>query len=131
MVKHQGHCCLSDLYPGLPHATLVTDRHGSHFNMKVKKHQVCLAYLLRNAEYLNELNTEQTWSRRFIRYLMNAIKMRREETVTERKIKIKQKVSGCFRTDDGADIFAKVHSIVVTAPKNGNSKFNAILSMYP
>lgn len=43
--------------------------------------------------------------------------------------KIKQKVSGCFRTDDGADDFAKLHSIAKTAMKNGNSKFNAILAV--
>ena len=46
-----------------------------------------------------------------------------------RKIKIKQKVSGCFRTDRGADDFAKLHSIAETAMKNGNSKFNAILAV--
>ena len=46
-----------------------------------------------------------------------------------RKIKIKQKVSGCFRTDAGADDFAKLHSIVETAMKNGNSKFKAILAV--
>lgn len=43
--------------------------------------------------------------------------------------KIKQKVSGCFRTDDGADDFAKLYSIAETAMKNGNSKFNAILAV--
>ena len=46
-----------------------------------------------------------------------------------RKIKIKQKVSGCFRTDSGADDFAKLHSIAETAMKNGNSKYNAILAV--
>ena len=46
-----------------------------------------------------------------------------------RKIKIKQKVSGCFRTDGGADEFAKLHSIVETAMKKGNSKYNAILAV--
>ena len=46
-----------------------------------------------------------------------------------RKIKIKQKVSGCFRTDGGADNFAKLHSIAETAMKNGNSKFKAILAV--
>ena len=44
-------------------------------------------------------------------------------------IKIKQEVSGCFRTDGGADDFAKLHSIAETAMKNGNSKFNAILAV--
>nr|WP_302347857.1 hypothetical protein [uncultured Prevotella sp.] len=31
------------------------------------------------------------------------------------KIKIKQQISGCFRTDSGADDFAKLHSIAETA----------------
>ena len=46
-----------------------------------------------------------------------------------RKIKIKQKVSGCFRTDSGANDFAKLNSIAETAMKNGNSKFKAILAV--
>ena len=46
-----------------------------------------------------------------------------------RKIKIKQKASGCFRTDSGADGFAKLPSIADTAMKNGKSKFNAILAV--
>ncbi len=46
-----------------------------------------------------------------------------------RMIKIKQKVSGCFRTDEGADDFAKLHSIAETAMKKGNSKFNVILAV--
>ena len=37
------------------------------------------------------------------------------------EIKIKQQISGCFRTDSGADDFAKLHSIAETAVKNGNS----------
>ena len=39
----------------------------------------------------------------------------------EENYMIKQKVSGCFRTDSGADDFAKLHSIAETAMKNGNS----------
>ena len=46
-----------------------------------------------------------------------------------RKIKIEQKVSGCFLTDSVADDFAKLHSIAETAMKNGNSKFKAILAV--
>ena len=46
-----------------------------------------------------------------------------------RNIKIKQKISGCFRTDKGADDFAKIHSIAETAMKNGNSKYKAILAV--
>jgi transposase len=188
-MKSRGQKAIDAKFPkGLPHSTLVTDRHQSYFNMNVKDHQVCLAHLLRNAEYLNELDTGQDWSRRFIHLIAHAIDLRRESNITQRKIKvlktkmkkllgeslthldeefesfkkgvnkvrdylftflndphvpydnnasergvrkikIKQKVSGCFRTDSGADDFAKLHSIAETAMKNGNSKFNAILAV--
>ena len=188
-LKSRGQEAVDSKFPnGLPHSTLVTDRKQTYFKMNVKNHQVCLAHLLRNAEYLNELDAKQDWSRRFIHLLAHAIDLRRNKTITQRKIKvlktkmknllgeslshlddeferfkkgilkvkdylftflsnplvpydnnasergvrkikIKQKVSGCFRTDSGADDFAKLHSIVETAMKNGNSKFNAILAV--
>ena len=188
-LKTRGQEAVDSKFPnGLPHSTLVTDRKQTYFKMNVKDHQVCLAHLLRNAEYLNELDTKQDWSRRFIHLLAHAIDLRRNKTITQRKIKVlktkmknllgeslshldeeferfkkgilkvkdylftflfnplvpydnnasergvrkikvKQKVSGCFRTDEGADDFAKLHSIAETAMKNGNSKFNAILAV--
>ena len=188
-LKSRGQEAIDSKFPnGLPYATLVTDRHQSYFKMNVKDHQVCLAHLLRNAEYLNELDTKQDWSRRFIHLIGHAINLRRDNNITlrkikvlktkmkkllgeslthldeefesfkrgilkvkdylftflsnplvpydnnasergVRKIKIKQKVSGCFRTDGGADDFAKLHSIAETAMKNGNSKYNAILAV--
>ena len=73
---------------GLPNTTLVTDRHQSYFRMNVKGHQVCLAHLLRNAEYLNELDTRQDWSRRFIRLIRHSMDIRRDNCVTPRKIRI-------------------------------------------
>lgn len=187
--KSRGQNAIDSKFPnGLPKSTLVTDRHRSYFKMKVKNHQVCLAHLLRNAKYLNELDTKQDWSQRFIHLITHSINLRRMGNITQRKIKIlknkmekllceslthlydefetfkkgilkvkdylftflsdpcvpydnnasergvrkikiKQKVSGCFRTDDGANDFAKLHSIVETAMKNGNSKFNAILAV--
>lgn len=188
-LKSRGQEAVDSKFPnGLPHSTLVTDRKQTYFKMNVKDHQVCLAHLLRNAEYLNELDTKQDWSRRFIHLLAHAIDLRRNKTITQRKIKalktkmknllgeslshldeeferfkkgilkvkdylftflsnplvpydnnasergvrkikVKQKVSGCFRTDEGADDFAKLHSFAETAMKNGNSKFNAILAI--
>lgn len=188
-LKSRGLEAVDSKFPnGLPHSTLVTDRKETYFKMNVKDHQVCLAHLLRNAEYLNELDAKQDWSRRFIHLLAHAIDLRRNNTITQRKIKIlktkmknllgeslshlddeferfkkgilkvkdylftilsnplvpydnnaskrgvrkikiKQKVSECFRTDEGADDFAKLHSIAETAMKNGNSKFNAILAV--
>jgi len=187
--KSRGQEAIDAKFPnGLPNTTLVTDRHQSYFKMNVKNHQVCLAHLLRNAEYLNELDTGQDWSRKFIHLISHAMELRRAGIITSRKIKvletkmknllgeslthldeefeafkkgilkvkdylftflsdpyvpydnnasergvrkikIKQKVSGCFRTDSGADDFAKLHSIAETAMKNGNSKFNAILAV--
>ena len=188
-MKSRGMKAIDTIFPdGLPNSTLVTDRHHSYFKMKVKEHQVCLAHLLRNAEYLNELDTKQDWSRRFLRLIRHSMDIRRDCCITPRKIKIlktkmnnllgeslthlddeferfkrgilkvkdylftfltnphvpydnnasergvrkikiKQKISGGFRTDDGADDFAKLHSIAETAMKNGNSKFNAILAV--
>jgi len=188
-MKSRGQKAIDSKFPkGLPKSTLVTDRHPSYFNMDVKDHQVCLAHLQRNAEYLNELDKNQDWSRRFLHLLSHAMDIRRDNIITPRKIKVlktkmkkllgeslthldkefetfrkgiikvkdylftfltdpsvpfdnnasergvrkikvKQKISGCFRTDSGADDFAKLHSIVETAKKNGNSKFNAILAV--
>lgn len=187
--ESRGQKAIDSKFPkGLPNSTLVTDRHQSYFNMNVKGHQVCLAHLLRNAEYLNELDPSQNWSQRFIHLIEHSINIRKEDRITYRKIKvlktkmknllgeslthldnefekfkrgilkvqdylftflsdsnvpydnnasergirkikIKQKVSGCFRTDSGADDFAKLHSIAETAMKNGNSKYNAILAV--
>lgn len=188
-MKSRGQKAIDSRFPnGLPNSTLVTDRHSSYFNMDVKNHQVCLAHLLRNAEYLNQLDETQDWSKRFIHILTHAMDIRRDMSITKRKVKIintklknllgeslthldeefetfkkgickvkdylftflsdlsvpfdnnasergvrkikvKQKISGCFRTDEGADDFAKLHSIVETAMKNGNSKYNAILAV--
>ena len=166
----RGQRAIDSKFPkGLAYSTLVTDRHQGNFKTNVKNHQVCL-HLLRNAEYLNELDPNQDWSRRFIHLIEHSINLRRKDNITSRKIKvlktkmknllgeslthldhefekfkrgilkvkdylftflsnpsvpydnnasergvrkikIKQKVSGCFRTDSGADDFAKLHSI--------------------
>ena len=88
-LKSRGQEAVDSKFPnGLPHSTLVTDRKQTYFKMNVKDHQVCLAHLLRNAEYLNELDTKQDWSRRFIHLLVHAIDLRRNKTITQRKIKV-------------------------------------------
>lgn len=187
--KSRGMKAINKHFPdGLPDSTLVTDRHGSYFNMDVKNHQVCIAHLLRNIQYLSELDPTQNWSTRVTTLLTEAIHIRKttrfeaipvasikerldrllNESLTHlhedfqtfknglikckdylftflqnpnvpydnnasergiRKIKVKQKVSGCFRTQQGADTFMNIHSVVETAKKNGNSKYNAILAV--
>ncbi len=46
-----------------------------------------------------------------------------------RKLKVKQKISGCFRSDKGADAFHAIHSIADTARKNNQSPLDAILAL--
>lgn len=42
--------------------TVVTSRHAAYFTPDFKDHQVCLAHLLRELQYLNELDPDQDWS---------------------------------------------------------------------
>lgn len=46
----------------LKRMTAVTDRHSAYFALHFLNHQVCLAHLLRELQYLSELNTGQDWS---------------------------------------------------------------------
>ena len=65
----------------LERMTAVTDRHSAYFALHFLNHQVCLAHLLRECQYLNELDKEQQWSDRwkasFRKRYMNGIRSRR------------------------------------------------------
>ena len=170
---------------GLPRSWLVTDRHASYFNLYVKGHQICLAHLLRELNYLNELAPNQKWSEKMKTLLQEAIHKRKtlpwkkidgeklmrrfndllaekvdhlhediqklqtslvrhrehvlnflfhdflpyDNNASERSIrpvKVKQKVSGCFRTNNGAMVFAVLHSVTDTARKNDRSPWTEL-----
>ena len=142
-------------------------------------HQICLAHLLRECQYLNELDKGQQWSKSVESLLQEAIHERNKraaeqidtqpwlgrldklihENLSElnekfttfkngllkcrdyifnflknpaippdnnasergiRKLKIKLKNSGCFRSDLGADAFMDLHSIVETTKNTEN-----------
>lgn len=172
----------------LKNMVAVTDRHSAYFAIDFLDNQICLAHLLRNLEYLNDIDKEQTWAKEVQQLLREAIHLRNEnptETIPKenwltrldellkknldnlrkefnelkrgiikcrdyifnflenpaipsdnnssergiRKLKVKQKISGCFRSDTGADAFHALHSIADTAWKNGQSPLDAILAL--
>lgn len=47
-----------------------------------------------------------------------------------RMLKVKQKISGCFRTEKGADEFCRLRSYVSTMKKQGQGIMEAIKSVY-
>lgn len=172
----------------LKNMVAVTDRHSAYFAIDFLNNQVCLAHLLRNLEYLNDIDKEQTWAKEVQQLLREAIHLRNEKPTESipakgwlerldellkrnldtrrkefnelkkgiikcrdylfnflenpaipsdnnasergiRKLKVKQKISGCFRSDTGADAFHAIHSIADTAWKNNQSPLDAILAL--
>ena len=167
----------------------VTDRHSAYFALNFLNHQVCIAHLLRELQYLNELDATQQWSRNVESLLQEAVHERNEnpqaiidkqpwlqrldtllaenlEHMAEqfvrlkkglikcrdyifnflespmippdnnasergiRKVKIKMKNSGTFRSDQGADAFLDLLSIVETTKKHNNSPYAAIRALF-
>lgn len=69
----------------LENTVLTTDRHSAYFSMKVSGHQICIAHLLRNLNWLNELDKNQNWSARLQELLRKAVHWRNTnpETVAD------------------------------------------------
>ena len=60
----------------LERMTAVTDRHSAYFALHFLNHQVCLAHLLRELQYLSELDTSQKWSEQVANLFREAIHKR-------------------------------------------------------
>ena len=61
------------ILPYLKRLILYTDRHSTYFTLEVSGHQVCLAHLLRNLQYLCDINKEQQWAGSVQELLRDAI----------------------------------------------------------
>ena len=185
----RGKAAIDSHFPdGLPRSILVTDRHRSYFNMETAGHQLCLAHLLRDLVYLQELNKEQTWATDMYELFQDSIHQRKtipfeeidadsikdrfdallkkdlsdfgpkyeslrkslekyreyvfaflenlnvpyDNNASESKIrplKVKQKVSGMFKSDNGGNNFTQLYSIVDTARKHNQDPFLALVAV--
>jgi len=156
--------------------------------MDVAGHQICLAHILRELEYLTDLDKKQTWSFDFASLIRETIHKRKTESWEEidrdsfidrftklltictdnlhqkiiamiksltkykefvfnfffnpdvpyennaseravRNLKVKQKVSGMFKSPEGSNTYCQIQSITQTAKKNNQNPFLAILAM--
>jgi hypothetical protein len=61
------------ILPYLKRLILYTDRHSTYFTLEVSGHQVCLAHLLRNLQYLCDINKQQQWAGQVQKLLRDAI----------------------------------------------------------
>lgn len=185
----RGYKTIAETFPeGLPNTVLVHDRWAAHFQCKSVNRQICLAHLLRDLNYIQQVHGSK-WAesfKRLIKQAMNlgnqsdyngllpSIKRNRFEAELEellkhelplkhklaltlqkklrkisgnilcflhynsvpadnngseraiRNIKVKQKISGGFRSTQGADGFAVIRSVIDTTIKSGQQVFFAL-----
>jgi len=185
----RGYKTIAKTFPnGLPHAVLVHDRWAAHFQRDAYTHQICLAHLFRDLNYMQQVH-QSNWAESLKSLFKEAITLNKEvdydglsaslardkleQSLTEllliqlpdkdnlattlqkklrkichhilyflhnnhvppdnngseqaiRTLKVKQKVSGGFRSIEDADGFAVIHSIIDTAIKPGKDVFHTL-----
>ena len=184
---------MDDHFPdGFSDATLVSDRLALYFNVVARDHQICLAHLLSNTIYIEELLDGHKWAKEMLELLRESIHRRKTEGCSEdmvvefrerldglldrkivlkskkqqenldkfreglskhrdniftfltredvppdnnaserslRPVKTKLKVSGQFKSTEGAHQYATLQSIVQTARKCGQDPLVALLAI--
>ncbi len=188
--KSRGFVTVDKTFPnGFPNATYVSDSLSAQLKTVARRHQLCLAHLLRELNYFEE-TFHHKWAIDMKALLKRAIELKNtmtEEQYTEsleertailkkfeilvnqqlpdkvskifpfqkrlrkyrhqvfnflfypdvpydnngseraiRNIKVKQKVSGSFRSERGSEIFAILRSVFDTTIKKGGNPFDAI-----
>lgn len=175
---------------GFPNAVLQHDRLACHFNCPAMHHQVCMAHLLRDLQYLAELYPQCQWAAEMKTLVAGALHLKKELAASQydgenegrnrlviqlntllhlplaencgkvktlqksllkhqqyilcflyypkvppdnngseraiRNIKVKQKISGQFKSEQGADGFAVLRSIIDTTIKSGQNVLNTL-----
>lgn len=174
---------------GFKNSVLVHDCWASHFNTNAKSHQICIAHLLRDLNYLNELYGHK-WGQAAKLLLQIALRLEKQMDITDyythnprrlqiesrmdfllacnlppdkkelirfqnrlkkyrgyiftflyipevppdnnaseraiRNIKVKQKISGLFRSTNGAFNFAVLRSVTDTVLKNNQNVLDSL-----
>lgn len=187
---NRGYQTVVEHFPeGLPASALVSDCWSAHLKTESRKHQLCIAHLLRDLKYLVSLSKNK-WPLMVKQLLIEAIQLKAsmkpedyradnpqvaklqskldrllskpprskkpgllrfyrrlvkhkdkllpflyhleippDNNASERAIrnvKVKQKVSGQFRSMQGAETFAAIRSVIDTCIKRGNGVLNAM-----
>jgi transposase len=195
--SNRGYATIEANFPdGFPDTVLVHDRWAAQLKSIAADHQICLAHLLRDLNFIAELHESQ-WARDFKTIIKEAIALnnnrrtdhdlfiaardalesRVSQLLTQplpqahhkaitlqkqlckinsyilaflryadvpahnnaseqaiRNVKVKQKISGQFKSEKGAQAFAKIRSVIDTVIKSGKEVFqelNAIANLTP
>ena len=76
----RGSKTIEALFPdGFEHSILNSDRWGAHLKTNCKGHQLCTAHLLRDIQYLEELEKNE-WSHRIKSLLLEGLELKRQES---------------------------------------------------
>lgn len=185
----RGYKTIAETFPnGLPNAVLVHDRWAAHFGCDAYNHQICLAHLFRDLNYIQQVH-QSNWAESLKLLFKEAIALNKEvdydglsacpardkleQSLTEllhiqlpvkdnlaitlqkklrkishhilyflhnnhvppdnngseqaiRNLKVKQKVSGGFRSIEGADGFAVLRAVIDTTIKSGKDVFHTL-----
>ncbi len=82
--KSHGGKVVADHFPDVfPDASFVSDRLALYFNVAARDHQICLAHLLRNTLYIEELTGGYRWAKEMLELLRESIHRRKVEGCRE------------------------------------------------
>jgi len=117
---------------GFKNACVVHDNYSSYSSLECKSEELCLVHKLRDLNYAIE--SDDTMLAKGLKQLLKeAIRDDREGLTQEqraiRNIKVKQKVSGQFKSFEGAIYYSNIKSIVETSRKRGLNESESLTRM--